>query len=365
MGTTEEAVSPTHWIYPDGEVGVGRWERSSAISFASQEPVGVKEIRVWSINDILISGNAATGKSTLIETLLLNVLQNANPDEVRIILFDDANVGFARFQGLPHLLTPPISQMTRLLTALSWMNNEINSRYELLVECGMKTWSDMKAHAGTVEGNEFPQIIFFLDDIPLNGAEQLSEVWSALELILSRGSKVGVLLVVAASLGTVKTMPPSVRQVFETKISLRTSNSGDSQLITGVKGAELLSAPGQALLLQAADGGAHVFQFDDIDQQLERKVIQHWKNQVPVQPGIEPSYLVPATKTDEDDLLRRAKEIVVRSGLGSTSLLQRKLAVGFARAGRLMDELENLGIVGPAEGAHFREVLMSPDELDS
>ena len=371
MGTPEETVSSAGWMYPDGTQRDGRWKESATIPFPSLDATSTHEIRMWSINDILISGNAGTGKSTLIELLLLHVLQNANPDEVRIILFDAAGVGFSRFVGMPHLLTKPISDSAKLLNALEWLNAEINRRYALLVEHGKKNWADFTApsNVDVEEPNEEivnSEILFFIDDVPLGSEVQLSDVWFALEQILSRGSKVGVVLVMAASLGTVKAMPPSICQVFETRISLRTSTSSDSHLIVGVKGAETLLAPGQALFLQAADGGAHTFSFDDIDQSLERNLLHHWKSQVSEVAFVETSTAASAKRVtaDYDDLVKSAIDIVVRSGIGSASLLQRKLAVGFARAGRLMDELEKLGVVGPIQPSGRRDVLVEVDDLD-
>ena len=133
MGTPEETLSSSRWTYPDGTRRDGRWKESAIIPFPSLDAASTHEIRMWSINDILISGNAGTGKSTLIELLLLHVLQNANPDEVRVILFDAAGVGFSRFAGVPHLLTKPISDSAKLLSALGWLNTEINRRDALLV----------------------------------------------------------------------------------------------------------------------------------------------------------------------------------------------------------------------------------------
>ncbi len=366
MGTAEEALSSARWTYPDGMQRVGRWKESATIPFRSLDGSAIIEIRMWSINDILISGNAGTGKSTLIEHSLMHVLQNANPDEVRIILFDAAAVGFSRFAGVPHLLTRPISDSAKLLNALNWLNAEINRRYALLVEHGKKTWADFRAISKVDEEIVNSEILFFMDDVPLGSEVQLSDIWFALEQVLSRGSKVGVVLVMAASIGIVKAMPPSIRQVFETRIALRTSTSSDSHLIAGVKGAEILLSPGQALFLQAADGGAHQFSFEDIDQSLEQKVLQHWKSQVSEVAFVEISTAASAERVtpDHDDLLKSAVDIVVRSGIGSTSLLQRKLKVGFARAGRLMDELEKLGMVGPPQQSGRRDVLVDIGDLD-
>ena len=296
-------------------------------------------------------------------------MSSATPDEVQLILFDPYSVCFGPFQKVPHLLCPLISRTDKCLNALSWLKSEIDNRYDWLSEKSFRHINDFKSSDNQIDVRPPTEIFFFIDDVPLGSHGAPAEIWNILQLVLARGEKVGVRVVFAASLGTLNDMPAGVRELFETRISLRTSNKRESILALGIGGAEFLPPAGHGMILRPASGGSKTFSFREPGLVEVRSTANLWSGTsqfLAEQPlGSTLTQSNGESLDSDQQLLARAVELIVRSGLGSTSMLQRKLGVGFARAGRLMDLAEQIGVVGPAVGSKSREVLLTVEELES
>jgi len=357
------------WKYDGGNSPPFHWDSTTGVEFQSVEPGQNIQIGIWDHGSILISGGAATGKSSLLQKLVAHILSSATPDEVQMILFDPSSVGFGPFQKVPHLLCPLISRTDKCVNALSWLRSEIDNRYDWLSENGLRHINDSK----TIDNQkmlEMPtEVFFFIDDVPLGGQGAPTEIWQILQLVLARGEKVGVRVVFAASLGTLNVMPAGVRELFETRISLRTANKRESLLALGIGGAEFLPPAGYGIILQPASGGSKTFSFREPGLVEVRSTANLWSgtSQFLAERALRSTSTQSNGESLDSDqqLLTRAVELIVRSGLASTSMLQRKLGVGFARAGRLMDLAEQIGVVGPSIGSKPREILLTVQELES
>jgi S-DNA-T family DNA segregation ATPase FtsK/SpoIIIE len=212
-----------------------------------------------------------------------------------------------------------------------------------------------------------PEIVLFMDDIPLSTDGSVGNIWDRLQMIVSRGGKVGVRTVLVAGPGTLMSIPDVLREMFNGRVSMRVSSREDSFRALGEAGAEILDTSGHGLVLQPASGGLKEFLFDDIDMTRVNQVIAKWKTQVMSSDNHGDIVLVGNEVANGDfndqELLVQAMHLIVGSGIGSTSLLQRRLKIGFAQAGALMDQLESCGVVGPAEGSKARQVLVTPEKL--
>ncbi len=334
---------------------------------------------------VLIAGQTGAGKSSCINTIVTSILMRTTPDEVRLILIDPKRVELGQYNNVPHLLTEVVTNPKKAANALDWAVREMEMRYDLLADIGVRditgynamydkgdipTADDPDPDTGKAY-ERLPFIVVVVDELADLMMVAARDVETSICRLAQMARAVGIHLVIATQRPSVDVITGVIKANIPSRIAFSVSTLADSRVILDQQGAEKLVGKGDMLLLNASSSRADRIQGAWVDEECVRKVVAHWKRQV-VQPqyiegiqGVEGAGGRSRGDDDEtDDLLAEAMELVVTSGLGSTSMLQRKLRVGFARAGRLMDLLERRGVVGPSEGSKARAVLMSVEELE-
>jgi S-DNA-T family DNA segregation ATPase FtsK/SpoIIIE len=333
---------------------------------------------------VLIAGQTGAGKSSCINTIVTSILMRTTPDEVRLILIDPKRVEMGQYNNVPHLLTEVVTNPKKAANALDWAVREMEMRYDLLADIGVRditgynamydkgdipTEADPDPDTGKAY-ERLPFIVVVVDELADLMMVAARDVETSICRLAQMARAVGIHLVIATQRPSVDVITGVIKANIPSRIAFSVSTLADSRVILDQQGAEKLIGKGDMLLLNASSSRADRIQGAWVDEECVRKVVAHWKRQV-----IQPQYIegiqgvdAPGGRSrgdidETDDLLAEAMELVVTSGLGSTSMLQRKLRVGFARAGRIMDLLERRGIVGPSEGSKARSVLMSVEEL--
>jgi S-DNA-T family DNA segregation ATPase FtsK/SpoIIIE len=335
---------------------------------------------------ILIAGATGAGKSSCINSLLTSILMRSTPDQVRLILIDPKRVELGQYNRLPHLLTQVVTNPKKAANALAWTVKEMERRYDLLSDRGFRDIDGYNAAFDRGEviddpdmGLEFhrlPYILVVVDELNDLMMVAARDVEDSICRIAQMARAVGIHLVIATQRPSVNVITGVIKANVPARLAFAVSSLADSRVILDQGGAEKLLGRGDMLLLGPSSSIAQRIQGAWVTEDEVRAVVAAWRQQSPdvayddtVQGSEESSTGSSAGgmaggDDDDDDLLAQAMELVVRSQLGSTSMLQRKLRVGFARAGRLMDLLEQRGVVGPSEGSKARTVLMTPEELD-
>ncbi len=335
---------------------------------------------------LLIAGATGAGKSSGINSILTSLLMRSTPDQVRLILIDPKQVEMGQYARLPHLLTAPVTNPKKAANALGWAVKEMERRYDLLVEVGFRDIGGYNAAFDRGEINDptdehakkyerLPFIVVVVDELNDLMMVAARDVEECITRIAQKARAVGIHLIVATQRPSVNVITGVIKANIPARMAFAVSSLTDSRVILDQPGAEKLVGKGDMLLMPGNTNVPQRIQGSWVDEEEVRRVVAHWRRQAPevvYVSGIEGeegsssgSGPLFGGSGGDDDLVRQAMEIVVRSGLGSTSLLQRKLKVGFARAGRLMDELEERGVVGPSEGSKARTVLMSVEELEA
>ncbi len=368
---------------------------------------------------ILISGATGAGKSSCINSLITSIMMRTTPEELRLILVDPKRVELGQYNGLPHLLTQVVVDPKKAANALSWAVTEMERRYDVLAEAGMR---DITGYNAAVERGELDElgppdtegVDVDAEDLDADGADldddvadrvaaRLAESREAVSPTVHRerlpfilivvdelndlmmvaardveesvcriaqmARAVGIHLVLATQRPSVDVITGVIKANVPSRLAFSVSSLADSRVILDQPGAERLIGKGDMLLLTASSSVARRIQGPWVSESEVRTVVAHWQRQRSAEyvvgiAGDENSTRGGEGLDDDDELLSVAMELVVRSQLGSTSMLQRKLRVGFSRAGRLMDLLERRGVVGPSEGSKARAVLMAPEELE-
>jgi S-DNA-T family DNA segregation ATPase FtsK/SpoIIIE len=346
---------------------------------------------------LLIAGATGAGKSSCINSIITSILMRSTPEEVRMILVDPKRVELGQYNGLPHLLTAVVVNPKKAANALNWAVAEMERRYDLLAEMGMR---DITGYNAAIDRGEFaagpldnapaslpegedpvepiesrfaklPFILIVVDELNDLMMVAARDVEESICRIAQMARAVGIHLVIATQRPSVDVITGVIKANVPSRLAFSVSSLADSRVILDQPGAERLVGRGDLLLLTASSSIARRIQGPWVSEDEVRSVVGAWRRQSSAQyvegvvAGDEVTGGSVGDEGDDDELLRSALELVVRSQLGSTSMLQRKLRVGFSRAGRLMDLLERRGIVGPSEGSKARAVLMTPDELDA
>jgi S-DNA-T family DNA segregation ATPase FtsK/SpoIIIE len=350
---------------------------------------------------VLVSGATGSGKSSCINSVLTSILMRATPDQVRLILIDPKRVELGQYNGLPHLLTQVVVDPKKAANALAWAVKEMERRYDLLAEVGMRDITGfntafdrgeldqqeeafrdrnrgVEAEGGSEDEAEerryqrLPFVLIVVDELNDLMMVAARDVEDSVCRIAQMARAVGIHLVLATQRPSVDVITGVIKANVPSRMAFSVSSLSDSRVILDQPGAERLIGKGDMLLLTASSSNLQRLQAPWVGEDEVRSVVAHWQRQreMEVVAGIEETEGVgaggPSRRDDDDDdeLLAQAMDLVVRSQLGSTSMLQRKLRVGFARAGRLMDLMERRGVVGPSQGSKARNVLMTPEELD-
>ncbi len=383
---SEEALAATHPL----DVPVGR-------DISGRTVV----VNLGEMPHVLISGATGAGKSSAINSLITSLVVRATPDQLRLLLIDPKRVEMGQYNDLPHLLAPVVVDPKKAAGALQWAVREMERRYDLLAEVGARDITgyqqmlsrgelggeprvaDEVADAiesatgvavdrtATPEPESLPYVVVVVDELNDLMMVAARDVEDSVVRIAQMARAVGIHLVLATQRPSVDVITGVIKANIPSRMAFAVSSIADSRVILDQAGAEKLIGKGDMLLVTASSNVARRLQSPWVSEDEVRRVVEAWRRQggrtetvVALEAPLGRGSAGGPGGDDDDEVLRQARELVIRTQSGSTSMLQRKLRVGFARAGRLMDQLEQEGVVAPGEGSKSRKVLVTLDEYE-
>jgi S-DNA-T family DNA segregation ATPase FtsK/SpoIIIE len=381
---SDEAVAASHPL----DVPIGR-------DIAGRTVV----VNLGEMPHVLISGATGAGKSSCINSLITSLVMRSTPDQLRLLLVDPKRVEMGQYNDLPHLLAPVVVDPKKAASTLAWAVKEMERRYDLLAESGAR---DITSYQQMIERGEvqsppsiraqvasaienatglepeesdpgpetLPYIVIVVDELNDLMMVAARDVEESVVRIAQMARAVGIHLVLATQRPSVDVITGVIKANIPSRMAFAVSSLADSRVILDQAGAERLIGKGDMLLVTASSNIARRLQSPWVSEEEVRRVVENWRAQ-----GGRPETVValdvPARNAgssaggdDDDEILRQARELVIRTQSGSTSMLQRKLRIGFARAGRIMDQLEEEGVVAPGDGSKARKVRVTPEEYD-
>ena len=344
---------------------------------------------------LLIAGATGSGKSVCINTIITSLIYRYTPEELRLLMIDPKMVELSVYEGLPHLRHPVVTDNEDAASVLKWLKHEMNRRYELLSANGARSLSDFNRRVredrdvrlpgreeAEYEGGELPYLVLLIDELADLMMTVQSEVEGPLAALAQKARAVGIHLVIATQRPSVNVITGLIKANFPSRIAFRVASKTDSRTILDQNGAESLLGNGDMLFLPPGEADPVRVQGAFVSGEDTERLVTWYRDQVaeeePVRPAEEDILEVvdeleqeearvdvqQEVLEDRDELFRQAAEIVVANDSGSTSLLQRRLRIGYGRAARIIDQLHHAGIVGPSEGSQPREVLVDMEELE-
>jgi S-DNA-T family DNA segregation ATPase FtsK/SpoIIIE len=382
---SDEAVAATHPL----DVPIGRDISGKTVV-----------VNLGEMPHVLISGATGAGKSSCINSLITSLVMRATPDQVKLLLVDPKRVEMGQYNDLPHLLAPVVVDPKKAAGALAWAVKEMERRYDVLAESGARditSYQNMIARGEVVlettneelvgdameratsfesgvlrrEPEVLPYIVIVVDELNDLMMVAARDVEESVVRIAQMARAVGIHLVLATQRPSVDVITGVIKANVPSRMAFAVSSLADSRVILDQAGAERLIGKGDMLLVTASSNIARRLQSPWVSEDEVRRVVENWRAQggqretvVALDVPVGRSEASSGASDDDDEIFRQAREIVIRNQSGSTSMLQRKLRVGFARAGRIMDQLELEGVVGPGDGSKARKVLISSEDFD-
>lgn len=358
-------------------------ESASKLTFAVGRDIAGNVVLgdVAKMPHVIIAGTTGSGKSVCTRSIIMSILYNADPDEVKLILIDPKIVEFKIFDGIPQLLIPIVTESKKAAGALNWAVNEMMRRYRIFAD---ESANDIKSYNDRAADNpeivKMPQIVIFIDELADMMLVAGKEVEDSICRLAQMGRAAGMHLVVATQRPTTDVITGLIKANIPSRIALSVMSQVDSRTIIDMAGADKLLGNGDMLYmpigmnkpLRVQGCFASTKEIEETvkfiksqtTSEYDKDIIEAVESLIPVGKGDDTSADV-AMGNSDDDIVERAIELGVKIGQLSTSMLQRKLKLGFARAARIMDELEEMGVIGPSEGAKPRRVLMSQMQYDA